>query len=284
MQTDMITGLRTVEEVMEATVPDYNAFLTLLSNTQEYNEKIENMDFTTLTGNEEEMLKQMDKALISGATSEVEHIKASAKTSTFKKHFYLTKYTESELDPYTAINNINRKAVRVGLIKMDQDTWKGKRNDGFFNSSSTDYIENANAEIAKNADFSVWNKKIAEIVEQVKDNNSSSRIYLGLYGDTSAELAGRTIDTTGSTFLAKLRENNPDVQFVKVPKQIEATNTGILAIADDYVKLHYTAMPRVHSTGVNNEDSYTWVKYITGSAMVELLEKGAIIKQPIELK
>lgn len=283
--SDLNIGIpQTVEELNAAAKISYVPFMTILSNKQDYEEKIDSTNFVTLKGNEEEMLKQMDRARIDSTTTEIEHVKAEKGKTVFNKYFYLTQYNESAFDKYTAMNEIADKGIRVGSIRMDRDTWNGANgNDGFYASTSSFYVSNSGETIQANADFSKWNELFADLKDQADQSTSSQRIYFALYGNIAKTLKGRTFQQSGDSFLNKLKLNNPECRFVEVPQLVESVNNGILVISDEFVKLHYTAMPRTYGTGRNEEKHYNWVQTLTGSAMVELKEKGAIIKQDVTI-
>ena len=280
--SDLVMGVPTAEQLNEAVQIAYVPFMNILSNTQEYAEKISNVNMIELKGDENEMLSQMSKAKVSNNTTEIEHFKAGKQTKTFKKAFYITQYEENEFDEKTAIPDMSARSVRVGSIQMDRDVWSGTINDGFFVNSQKEYTTNTPAPITiATATFDDYNSIFAKLRKQIKDANSTNRIIFALYGKTAEELAGKTFANSGDTFLSKLKSNFSDCDFVEVPAQVESTNDGILVIADDLVKLHYTAMPRTLQTGVNDEKHYKYIQTIVGSAMVELKEKSAIIKQAI---
>lgn len=277
--------LQGVDELNAAAKISYVPFMTILSNRQDYEEKIDSQNFLTLKGNEEEMLSQMERARIDSTTTEIEHVKAEKSKVTFNKYFYLTQYNENSLDKYTAMNEIADKGIRVGSIRMDRDTWNGANgNGGFYNSPNNSlYVTNTAATIAATEEFSKWNELFADLKDQANQMTSSQRIYFALYGKIAKTLNGRTFQQSGDSFLSKLKANNSECRFVEVPQLVESVNSGILVISDDFVKLHYTAMPRTYGTGRNDEKHYNWVQTITGSAMVELKEKGAIIKQDVTI-
>lgn len=280
--SDLVMGVPTAEQLNEAVQIAYVPFMNILSNTQEYAEKISNVNMIELKGDENEMLSQMSKAKVSNNTTEIEHFKAGKQTKTFKKAFYITQYEENEFDEKTAIPDMSARSVRVGSIQMDRDVWNGTINDGFIINSQKEYTQNAAEEITlASATFDDYNSIFAKLRKQIKDANSTNRIIFALYGKTAEALAGKTFANSGDTFLSKLKSNFSDCDFVEVPAQVESTNDGILVIADDLVKLHYTAMPRTLQTGVNDEKHYKYIQTIVGSAMVELKEKSAIIKQAI---
>lgn len=280
--SDLVMGVPTAEQLNEAVQIAYVPFMNILSNTQEYAEKISNMKMIELKGNEEEMLSQMSKAKVSNNTTEIEHFKAGKSTKTFKKAFYITQYQESEFDEKTAIPDMSARSVRVGSIQMDRDVWSGAINDGFFVNSQAEYKTNAPATITiASSTFDDYNSIFAKLRKQIKNANSTNRIIFALYGKTAEELAGKTLTNSGDTYLSKLKSNFSDCDFVEVPAQVESSNNGVLVIADDLVKLHYTAMPRTLQTGVNDEKHYKYIQTIVGSAMVELKEDSAIVKQPI---
>lgn len=280
--SDLVMGVPSAEQLNDAVQISYIPFMTVLSNTASYDEKISSMNFITLKGNETDMLSQMDKAKVSNNTTEIEHFKAGKETLSFKKAFYLTQYEESALDANTAIPDLANRSIRVGSIQMDRDTWNGKYNDGFFVNAQANYVvNNASTITVASATFDDYNKLFADLRKQVKDANSSNRIIFALYGSVISKLAGKTFANSGDTYLSKLKTNFADCSFVEVPSQIENANDGILAIADDLTKLHYSAMPRTYATGTNEEKHYKYIQTITGSAMVEVKEKGGIIKQPI---
>lgn len=71
---------------------------------------------------------------------------------------------------------------------------------------------------------------------------------------------------------------------MKVPKA--ATPAGALGfiIANmDQTKFHYTLLPVLANQGYNDEKMYYWYNFKMGSVMLEVLVKGAVIRQPLTI-
>jgi hypothetical protein len=155
-------------------------------------------------------------------------------------------------------------------------------NNGLFWSGDANWIEESSAEVDTDADPLIGlHAKVLEIAEDAE--LISGRKIILFYGDTVMAQYNSVYVASSRAFKAVLKEAlEPNFSVGRIPSAITPSGAAGFIIANlDQVKMHHQGVPKLLSQGVNEEKMHTWHNFVMGSAMLEVLTSGAVIKQPI---
>lgn len=270
----------TKEELMKDVTLDYAPFYTILK-ARAHDAKVENVKFTTIKGDDEIKAKTINMQ-----DTERPHVKAGEESKFYAKSFKGLEYAESIFTARSAMPEINNKVLKQLHKQFDAEIWNGVDNNGIKVSADANHIVNAASELPKVVD---GNKNIDALLalastlkSQVEATSSSASMYLALYGTEMKNYLLKTL-ADGSLYGDILRKALSGVTLMEVPSNLETTNNGILVVCPEIVELHHTFLPQVYKTGTDDRADEAWVRYIYGTAMVDVKEKGGIIVQPVTI-
>lgn len=287
MATDVITGLKTVEEYVR------NIVFSYMPVSNEINLKYKHDATTNVAVNFRRLDVDNDNIVAENLTAgqtEVAHIKAREQVKTFGKYLKGAKIIQSVLDfDFNRIPDVISKIIRQYSVIYDRQVLFGENsNAGIWNSTDSNAINNANVDITTTGDaLNVANDiigVIASLKRQVSDYTASRDVLVYVFGSTLNEQLDKII-YNGQSMWEVLRNTWREARFVSVPglvtQGVEAS--GFSVVSQDLVVLNWTKIPELESMGYNTEDKYFWGNFQMGSTMVDVREKGALINQPITL-
>lgn len=268
----------TVEEQMQAITLDYAPLFSTINGVP-HAAKIENVTFKTVRGDDEIVAQT-----INAQDTEAAHVKVGETSKNYAKSFKGLEYVESTLNAKTALPGINAKVIKALTKQLDAEIWNGTDNNGIIVSSDDNHITEDSVALNGTGETALNNLiALGDKLQRLVETTSSSATYrLALYGDQMRAYFKRVLGN-GNMFGSIFRQAFPNVQILEVPANLETTNNGIVVIAPQLVDLHYTRFPQIEASGVDQRHSEVWVKYLYGTAMVDVKERGGIIVQPVTI-
>lgn len=282
MSTNKVV-LRTVEEFMAGYVPTYQPiYPLLLGNAQAYSEEVGKLNFHRL-----EAVGDIRAKHITPKDTEIRQISVRDSSKTFKKYFLANQYTQSALQAREDVEGIVSQVLDEHQKQMDDLVLLGEGtsastmiNNGLFWSNDSNYVLNSSDEMHNDPDTQ------EELYEEI----------MGVWAQARDLAGSKVLIAYGSTCLSKLDSLIPEQavsvrslveeaiggKIVRMPSAVTpASANGLIVLTQSQVKLHYTSLPALKAQGVNEEKMYSWHNFLMGSAMVEVLGYGGIVRQPV---
>lgn len=279
-------GLRTVEEFMTDYTPVYQPFYPLLlqnGKSQSYSEEVGTVNFKRVDTVGDIRAKHMTPK-----DTEMKQVTARESSKAFKKYFLGNQYIQSSLQDPAGIETVQAQVLDEHQKQFDELVLLGEGtagnnviNNGLYWSGDGNYTLKSSAAVAAGTDhlIDMYAKLSASITEA---NLISGKKVVILYGATTTGKFNGLYVATNVPIKRVLSEVFPDVSFVILPSAVTPSSAeGWIVVNIDQVKLHYTTLPKLDDNGVNAEKKYVWSNFILGSAMVEVLAPGGIIRQPV---
>jgi hypothetical protein len=278
-------ALRTVEEFMQDYTPVYQPlYPLLLGKSQSYSEEVGSVNFKRV-----DTVGDIRAKHITPKDTEMKQIAAKESSKTFKKYFLGNQYIQSALQDQKGVEDVNAQVLDEHQKQFDELVLLGEGtsastmvNNGLFWSNDPNYILESSAEVALGTDHKI--DMYAKVMTTLaKADQISGRKAIVFYGTTALPKFDGLFVSNNASFKAALQAGaGPGVSLLKLPAGITPSGeNGWMIINLDQVKLHYTALPTLKDQGVNDEKMYTWSNFLMGSAMVEVLAYGGIIRQPV---
>jgi hypothetical protein len=277
--------LRTVEEVMTGYKPTYQPiYPLLLGNSQAYSEEVGKINFNRLNA-----VGDIRGSRISPKDTEMRQVAVVNGAKTFKKYFFANQFVQSALQSREDIEGIAAQVLDEQQKHMDDLVLLGEGtsastmiNNGLYWSNDPNYVLQTSDEILNAPDTQ------GELYERVLEQYRIARAVSG----------SKIILAYGSTMLAKLDSLLPSQpvalrtliqsalqngdRLVDIPSIVTPNSAnGFIVLTPEQVKLHYVSFPKLQDQGVNDEKMYAWMNFLYGSAMVEVLGSGGILRQPL---
>jgi uncharacterized protein YeeX (DUF496 family) len=283
MATNKIV-LRTVEEFMTGYKPVYTPFYPLLlgSNSIAYAEEVGKINFNRL-----EAVGDLRAKNILPKDTEIFEVAVRNSAKTFKKYFKANRYVQSELQAIEDIDGIVSQVLDENQKLMDELFLFGEGtaannvlNNGLYWSADANYTLESSAAVA--ASPGAQADMFAKIMTTVqKSRDVSGEKALIVYGTTAIATLDSLVPSQPVT-LNGLLTQSIDFPIIRLPSAVTPSgDNGWIAVTLDQIKTHYTALPSLKKQGVNDEKMYSWHNFLLGSAMVEVLTKNGVIRQPV---
>lgn len=274
--------LRSTEEFMSDFTPQYAPIVGLLLNgAVQYKEEAGTVDFKRA-----ELIGDIRNKHLTPKDTTMHMLNAGEGKKSFKKYFFGSKFVQSQLQDRQGFESIQAQALDEHNKQFDELilTGDGGQNNGLYTSSDPNYQLNDSYEVDNaNGHLTDLYAKMASVIED--GNKTQGKKIVMLYGSTVLPKYNGLFTNTSRGFLSVMREEFGDVDFIKMPSEITPNGAnGFMVINLAKVKLHYMTLPKVHSQGINEEQMYGWTNFLSASAMVDVLAKGAIIRQPLTLE
>lgn len=286
MATDIITGLKTVEEYLQAVQLNYTPVSLAIRSRRKHDiSGAETIQFRRLDVDSDSVVAEN---LTAGQT-EYAHIKAREGVKKFAKVLKGAKIIQSVRGlNFNAIPQLVSKIMRKYSIIFDQIALLGADgNNGVLNTNDPNAVANASVELdTSKAPLELMNDilaLLAKVKAQVSAYTASRDVLVYLYGEKFLT-ALSAVNYNGSSIMETVRRSWPEAQFVVVPSLVDNTKMGMTVISQDLVTLNYVSAPNMSDEDYNRENKYFWADFEVGSTMVDVEEKGALISQPITIK
>lgn len=280
MPTNKIIEVREPVEIMNDYTPVYQPIYALLmGNAQSYSEDIGSVEFKHV-----DAIGDIRGKRITPKDTEIRQVAVGTGKKTFSKYFFANQYTQSTLqsregsEQVAAIVLDEYQKQADELLTMGDGTANGNiLNNGLFFSNDSNYVlKTSTAALASNTAFY---DAFAESVVSASEVPGEKIVFL--YG--GAKAASKKLFTGQAiSLLQVLKDTYVGYTFVDLPNHmVPAGQSGWIIVSTSQVKLHYVALPKMDGQGVNEEKKYIWQNFLMGSMMLEVLAKGAVVRQPV---
>jgi hypothetical protein len=276
-------ALRTTEEFMQDYTPVYQPiYPLLLGKSQSYSEEVGTVNFKRA-----DAVGDIRAKHITPKDTEMKQISAKESSKSFKKYFLGNQYIQSALQDIAGVEDVNAQVLDEHQKQFDELVLFGEGtsdstmiNNSLIWSNDPNYTLKSSVEVALGTDhlINMYAKVLATLDEA---DQIAGRKAVLFYGSTAIPKYQGLFVSNNASFKKALSDSSPGVSFTKIPSAMPVVGDGWIVVNLDQVKLHYSALPTLKDQGVNDEKMYTWSNFLMGSAMVEVLAKGAIIRQPV---
>jgi hypothetical protein len=284
MSTDKV-GLRSTDEFMAGYQPIYQPiYPLLLGKSQAYSE-----DVGTAAMRRVNTIGDIRAKHITPKDTEIRQIAAKEGSKTFKKYFLANQFQISHLQQDNA-DDVVAQVLDEHQIQFDEMVLLGEGtsssnmvNNGLFWSGDANYVLETSAEVQKDADGGHLVDFVAKVMGNATTaNRSAGRKLLLFYGTNVLPKYYSIFPNGARSFKGALTEVlGGNYSVAEVPAAITPSGTnGWIVVNLDQVMLHYSVLPKLMASGSNDEKMYDWYNFIMGSAMLEVLASGAIVRQP----
>lgn len=287
MSTNKI-GLKTVEQLMNDYVPVYAPIFPLfMGKSQAYSEEVGQIDFKRI-----ETVGDVRAKHIAPKDTEIKQIAVRDGSKSFKKYFMGNQFVISHLQSQEGVDGVHAQVLDEHNKQFDELLLTGDgtaannvKNNGLFWSADANYLSQNSAEL-DNA--SGWLPSFhSKLIEQatLADRVAGRKLIL-MYGSTILPVWNSLYSSAPVPFKSVIGQVLGDnYSSTQLPDDITPSDAnGFLIVNMDQIKVHYTKLPSLTKRGSNEEKEYNWFNYLMGSAMVDLIASGAIIKQPLTLE
>lgn len=277
--------LREIDEFMSDYTPSYEPIYPLfMGKSQSYSDQVGKLSFKRW-----ETVGDIRQKRITPKDTEMSQINVRQGTKSFNKYFLANQYIRSTLQGADEIEDVIAQVLDEhqkqadDLLITGEGTGSGDvLNNGLFHSADSNYTLKSSAAVTAGSDVLIdYYKKIMAIVQEA-DNLSGNKLLM-FYGDTAISNLNAQYVSQPKAFRAALNEGlqGKPYSIAEMPKEVTPSGNGFIIANLDKCKLNYTIMPQLKDQGVNNEKMYTWHNFVMGSMMLDVLQKDAIIRQPL---
>lgn len=286
MPTNKIV-LKEVEQFMSDYAPVYQPIYPLLmGKSQQYPAQVGKLEFRRVN-----TVGDIRAKHLTPKDTEMKQISVNEGKKTFKKYFLANQFTVSSLQDPEGIEEVNAQVLDEHHKQMDELVLFGEGtsdstmiNNGLFWSNDPNYLLQSSSELAKGVAEDHLKAMHTKIMEQVAlaDVNAGEKLIM-VYGTTACAKFDSLYANTDAPFKRVLADVlGPSYSLAKMPPAVTPNSAnGFIVVNLDQIKLHYTRLPALDDQGVNDEKKYAWFNFLMGSAMVEVLVKDGIIRQPV---
>lgn len=291
MATDKHVLSEEVIQLNKAWTPAYNPFFRMLTE-----KGLKTTKHTSITGTvktkETNILGSARAEVIDPQDTEIRHAKSGASDKTFNKYMLGIKYIQSVFQGNSDLQRCADQILEANLQKFDEDAFSGAptqagilRNNGFYNSSDSNFVVNPAATLPANATLDQLKAVFDNVLEQGENLVGNAAKIMAMTRNIASFL-GKFVPHQAISFAQAIRDayaaEGVNVSFVTIPANL-TTEAGIELITPSLVTLDYIELPYINARGTNEEDGYQYIKELHGSTRVDVEKKGAIIKQAINL-
>lgn len=284
MNTSKI-ALRTVEEFMSDYTPVYQPiYPLLLGKSQKYAAEAGKHEFRRVN-----TVGDIRAKHITPKDTEIRQIAVMEGKKAFKKYFLANQFTLSEFQDQQGVEEVVSQVLDEHQIQMDELVLLGEGtsgsdvlNNGLFWSGDANYTLETSDEIASSGRLREFHTNV--VASAKKADQLAGRKVCLFYGNV-IPLFRSLHENSERAVREVLQAALPAYSFVELPEAVTpASANGWIVVNLDQVKMHYTELPALMDQGVNAEKMYAWFNFLMGSAMVEVLAKNGIIRQPTTLQ
>jgi hypothetical protein len=270
--------------------PKYQPLYPLMmSSSQSHSQEVGTLAFKRL-----EAVGDIRAKHITPKDTEIAQVGAKEGSKTFKKYFLANQFRHSLLQNPEGNDGVNVQILDEYQKYFDELVFLGEgtadnnvKNNGVFWSGDDNHITNSSYEVLEDANDNYLADLHTKIVGVASDQADliAGRKALLVYGTSIQPLFDSLYPASQKPFKAALAEVlGANYSMAKMPAGTYASGAnGFLIVNLDQIKFHYAALPALMARGVNEESMYEWNNFLMGSAMVDVIASGGIIKQPLTL-
>jgi hypothetical protein len=284
MPTNKIV-LDTVDNFMEGYSPVYQPLYSLLlANSIAYSEEVGKVNFHQL-----DAVGDIRGKRITPKDTEIAEISVIESAKSFKKYFFANRYIQSKFQKPGDINGVIAQVLEEYEKHMDEVMLLGEGtaannvvNDGLFWNAQTNYrLDSSEAIDSGTGAAPDFYATLMSELNTARDLPGKKAIVV--YGSTALGLLDALYPSEAFSVRSVIEGAlESDESIVRMPTTITPAGTnGFIIINTARTRLHYAALPKLHSQGVNDEKMYSWHNFLMGSSMVEVQSPNAVIRQPL---
>ena len=278
--------LRSVDQFLADFKPTYPPVMpSLLRNSQQYTVEEGTLNFKRV-----EAIGDLQAKVFGSKDNLMHQIHSTIGSKAFKKYFLAAQYVQSQLQNREGYEQVlaqvldeHNKQNDILFLTGGGTAANNVINNGLFWSADANYIVNSEYTVQKDATddhLADLYSKIMSLMETANTLDGDKMIMF--YGANVINKINGLFVENKAPFLKTLQDALPAVGLAKMPAAITpASSHGLLIINLDQIKTHYSVLPQVRKQGINDEKEYAWSNFLMGSSMVDCLNMGAIIKQPL---
>lgn len=287
MATNKIV-LREVSQFMADYQPIYSPlYADLLPSSQAHSEEVGKLDFKRL-----EAVGDIRGKHYTPKDTHIHQIAVRQGVKTFKKYFIPSQYVHSSLQDREGYEDVVKQVLDEHQVQMDELVLMGGTdgstllNNALYMSNDPNYTMEGSTDIVHTSPLDSMHQKVMLSVH--KAEQIAGRKLIIFFGDdvlpSYFSLYSASGRSWGDSLKSVLDNTRSQYSLTTMPSAVTPSgDSGWLIVNLDQVKLHYTTLPKLYSQGVNSEKLYTWSNFLSGSTMVDVLAKNAIIHQPAAL-
>jgi len=278
MSTNRII-LDSAEVFMKGFQPTYKPLYPLfMGKAQAYSEEVGQVDFKRITA-----VGDIRTGHITPKDTSIKALSAMSKTKSYKKYFMANKYTQSNLQDKSGVEDVVGQVLDEAnkfqdeLFLLGEGTSESTMiNNGLFWSDDPNYNYLSTPETLTDAE--ALHTSVMETVA-VADEVAGKKAII-FYGTDCLPIFDSVYESAPVPFKTVLQQVIPGYELVKMPAAVTPASTNGWIIANlDQVKLHHSALPKLLAQGINDEDLYSWHNFLQASMMLECLVPNAIVRQ-----
>jgi hypothetical protein len=280
-------GLRSKEEFMSDYTPIYQPIYPLLmGKSQAYSEFAGKHEFRRIN-----TVGDIRAKHITPKDSEMQLIAAGESKKAFKKYFLANQYQLSSLQDREGTEDVLKQVLDEHQKQFDELVLLGEGtsastmlNNSLYWSADANYTLESSVEIALSDRLYDFHSKV--LTNVAKANKVAGRKLIIFYGASLLPYYNSLYPTAVKPFKQALTEVlGANYSQAELPADIcPSSANGWIIVNIDQIKMHYSKLPVLEDQGTNAEKKYNWFNFIMGSAMIEVLAKNAIVRQPISLE
>ncbi len=282
--------LKDVDQFMADYTPIYQPlYPLLLTNSQQYSEQVGTLNFKRL-----QAIGDFRAAHVTPKDTDIKQIAVKEGSKTFKMYFLARQFVQSELQDQDRTDDVTRQVLDEHQKQFDEIVVKGEGtsnsdvfNNGLFWSGDSNLTVESSAEVQTDDDTGQIDLHTKVMAAAETANAIAGRKVVIFYGSTIIPIANSLHVSSSRSVRAVLQEalGSGYAPCINLASNLTpASNYGFMIVNLDQVKLHYTALPTLKAQGVNEEKMYSWHNFLMGSAMLEILQAGAVTKQPLTVE
>lgn len=272
--------LRTVDEFMGGYVNTYNPMYGLFMNgAKQYSQ-----EFGVQTFRRAEVIGDIRAKQFTPKDTELKQIAVREGSKTFKKFFLGNQFIQSSFQDQQGLDDTIAAVLDEHQKQADDILLGDGINSGLYTSTDSNYLLEGSAEVAKSGSSYVEDLYSKMLSEYQKADAISGQKMIILYGSTLMPVYNALFSNVARPFRSVLQEALPGVQIVNMPSDVTPSGAnGFMIVNMDQIQLHWTALPQLKASGLNEEKGHYWFNFLLGSMLVDLKAANAIIRQPLTL-
>lgn len=277
--------MRTPEEFMNDYVPVYQPLYPLLmKKSQQYSEQIGQVDFKGV-----KTVGDIRAKHITPKDTEMSQVAVAEGRKSFKKYFLGNQFIQSSLQDQEGAEQVVAQVLDehqkqqdiLALYGDSPDNGTTVVNNGLVYSLDENYVTmGAGAAVPTSDRLAALHARVMKAVRTAKKTPGEKVIIF--YGDVILDSLDSLYEGQAVSFREVLEGAlGEGVSIAEIPEDVAPTGNGLIIVNLDQIKTHYVTLPKVDDQGTNAEKKYVWTNFLMGSIMIELLTKGAIVRQPL---
>ncbi len=289
MATDLHELPTTVERVVSGYTPSYTPVFSRVfdaSKTVAHTPVIGQLKLEST-----DVIGDATTRRITAQDTEFKAGKIGSSSKVFNKYVRAIKFIKSGWQREIDVNKLTAQVLDQNMEAFDVKVMNGDplkdgtlSNNGLVVSADPNHITNASKELSKAPALDELKAFFDGLVKQSEEavgKAAAKRIVV--FGALEDKLGG-FVNGTAVSVMTAIRDayaaQEKNIDWVFAPA-VDNLASGALILAPGLVTFNYTALPRLHKMGYNDEGEYSWFTFIDGSSMVDVEKAGGVIVQPV---